>query len=78
MKSVGICNKSQQEIMNQNLLENFYHSYFVYVNIRLYRYNVRVVNSNSVNNNNSGSQQHLQAFYPNIFDIYLNHDETHY
>ena len=60
MKFVGICNKSQQEIMHSILQEYLYHSDFVYVNIHLDKYNVSIINSNAVNNNNYVSQQQSQ------------------
>ena len=77
MKYIGICNKSQQAIMHSILQEDLYHFDFVCVNIDMDKYNVRVINSNSVNNNNYGSQQQSQQFYQNIFDVYENHDEIH-
>ena len=55
MKSVGICNKSQQDIMHSIFQEDLYHSDFFYVNIHLDKYNVHVININDVNNNNYGS-----------------------
>ena len=36
-----------------------------------------MININAFNNSNSVSQQRSQALYPNIFDVYANHDETH-
>ena len=48
MKSVGIRNKSQQDIMHSIFQEYLYHSDFVYVSIHLYKYNVRVININAV------------------------------
>ena len=77
MKSVGVHNKIQQEIMHSVFQEYLYHSEFVYVNIHLDKYNVRVINSNSVNNKNYGSQQQSQEFYPNILYVYANRDDTH-
>ena len=78
MKSVGVRNKSQQEIMHSIMQEKLYHSDFVYVNIHLDKYNIRVINSNTVNNNALGPQQQAQeAFYPNIFDKYAARDEIH-
>ena len=71
MKSVGVRNKSQQEIMHSILQEDLYHTDFVYVNIHLDKYDVRVIN------NNSRSQQDSPAFYQNIFDVYANRDEVH-
>ena len=77
MKYVGICNKSQQDIMYSIFKEDLYHSEFVYKNIHLDKYNVCVIDSNAFKNKSSGSQQQSQAFYPNIFDVYTNRDETH-
>ena len=60
MKSLGICSKTQQEIMHSILQEDLYHSDFVYVNIYLDKYNVRIINSNDFNNKNYVSQQQSQ------------------
>ena len=77
MKSVDIFNKIQQEIMHSILKEYLYHYEFFCVNIDLDKYTFCGINSNTVNNKNYGSQQHLQSFYPDIFDVYANCDETH-
>ena len=76
MKYIGICNKSQQAIMHSILQEYLYHFDFVCVNIDMDKYNVRVINSNDVNNKSFGSQKKSQVFYPNLFNVYANHDET--
>ena len=57
MKSVGIRNKIQQEIVHSIFQEYLYHSDFVYVKIHLIKYNVRFININAVNNNNFDSQK---------------------
>ena len=60
------------------LQDDMCHFDFVYLNIHLDRYNVRVIKRNAVNNNNYVSHQHPQSFYPNIFNVYENCDETHF
>ena len=77
MKSVGIRNKSQQDIMHSIFQEDLYHSDFFYVNIHLDKYNVHVINSNAISNNYYGSKKQSLEFYPNIFDVYADCDETH-
>ena len=67
LKSVGIRNKTQQEIFHLLMQEALSHSDFTYIKIHLDKHNVRAVNSN-----NSPDQP---AFYPNIFDFYASRQD---
>ena len=63
--------------MHSILREDIYHSDTVYININLDNYIVRFIKSNAFNNNNYGSQQQSQVFYPNICNFYANGDDTY-